>query len=334
MRPAFPRKGPPRSGASGGRRAPWAREGTASSRCRAVTAMRRPPGQWRHGGPGRSPGRMPPCVASGPGSRPTAPVRPRPRARWHGWSRRGRGGDRPGVSWPMPPMGTPRTAWRVWRLGQRGLWWRSGRTARGVGDVWRAARCGGRRRGSTPGLAGRGARGAGGGGRQAGCASRLGRCVAGGGRGLGHVPRAGWSGSGSPEAGRTRGSPLGATCPWRPRWTSWPAMPLGAMPWSRFRKRPRARGAGTRITVVWGRGAIGTPSPSCWPTACWSGGRGGNAPVPRGRSAAAPRFPPRPGRRRSTLPAVHREGARWLRHQAVLWWVTTDRCIELCSQRF
>jgi hypothetical protein len=34
------------------------------------------------------------------------------------------------------------------------------------------------------------------------------------------------------------------------------------------------------------------------------------------------------------LPAVHREVARWLRHQAVQWWVATDRCIERGSRRF
>ena len=33
------------------------------------------------------------------------------------------------------------------------------------------------------------------------------------------------------------------------------------------------------------------------------------------------------------VPAAHREVAQWLRHQAVLWWVTTDRFIELCSYR-
>jgi SRSO17 transposase len=44
-------------------------------------------------------------------------------------------------------------------------------------------------------------------------------------------------------------------------------------------------------------------------------------------------FPPRPKPRRQTLPAVHREVARWLRHQVVLWWVTTDRFIQLCSYR-
>ena len=44
-------------------------------------------------------------------------------------------------------------------------------------------------------------------------------------------------------------------------------------------------------------------------------------------------FPPRPKYRRRPLPAVHREVARWLRHQAVLWWVTTDRFIALCSYR-
>jgi SRSO17 transposase len=46
-----------------------------------------------------------------------------------------------------------------------------------------------------------------------------------------------------------------------------------------------------------------------------------------------PLFPPRPKSRRKTLPAVHREVALLLRHQAVLWWVTTDRFMELCSSR-
>jgi hypothetical protein len=30
---------------------------------------------------------------------------------------------------------------------------------------------------------------------------------------------------------------------------------------------------------------------------------------------------------------VHREVARWLRHQALLWWVTTEQFIQLCSLR-
>jgi hypothetical protein len=30
---------------------------------------------------------------------------------------------------------------------------------------------------------------------------------------------------------------------------------------------------------------------------------------------------------------VHREVALWLRHQAVQWWVTTDRFMELCLYR-
>jgi hypothetical protein len=55
--------------------------------------------------------------------------------------------------------------------------------------------------------------------------------------------------------------------------------------------------------------------------------------APRRRGAPATRFPPRPDRHRRTLPAVHREVARWLRHQAVHWWVATDRFMELCSQR-
>jgi hypothetical protein len=50
--------------------------------------------------------------------------------------------------------------------------------------------------------------------------------------------------------------------------------------------------------------------------------------------AHATLFPPRPDRHRGTLPAVHREVALWLRHQALLWWMTTDRFMELCSLRF
>jgi SRSO17 transposase len=45
-------------------------------------------------------------------------------------------------------------------------------------------------------------------------------------------------------------------------------------------------------------------------------------------------FSPRPNRWRTPLPAIHREVAGCLRHQAVQWWVTTDRFIELCSRRF
>lgn len=59
----------------------------------------------------------------------------------------------------------------------------------------------------------------------------------------------------------------------------------------------------------------------------------GNGAVTRARVAHAPLFPPRPQYRRRTLPAVHREVAQWLRHQAVLWWVATDRFSELCSYR-
>jgi hypothetical protein len=48
------------------------------------------------------------------------------------------------------------------------------------------------------------------------------------------------------------------------------------------------------------------------------------------RSPACPVFPPRPDRHRCSLPAIHREMARWLRDQAVLSWVTPDRFIDLC----
>jgi hypothetical protein len=33
------------------------------------------------------------------------------------------------------------------------------------------------------------------------------------------------------------------------------------------------------------------------------------------------------------MAAVHREVARWLRQQAVLWWVTADWFMELCALR-
>jgi hypothetical protein len=60
---------------------------------------------------------------------------------------------------------------------------------------------------------------------------------------------------------------------------------------------------------------------------------GGNAARIRDGVAHAPRVPPRPDRWRRALPDVHREVAQWLRHQAVCWWVTTDRFMELCSLR-
>jgi hypothetical protein len=69
------------------------------------------------------------------------------------------------------------------------------------------------------------------------------------------------------------------------------------------------------------------------PIAFWSGWSGGNGAATRSRVAHATLFPPPQPRQRRSLPAVHREVARWLRHQAVLWWVTTDRFIEHFSHR-
>jgi hypothetical protein len=83
-----------------------------------------------------------------------------------------------------------------------------------------------------------------------------------------------------------------------------------------------------------GRASTGRRSRSCWPTALLSGWSCANGADREAEVALATRFPPRPDRRRQTLPAIHREVARWLRHQAVQWWVTTDRFIELCSRRF
>ena len=59
----------------------------------------------------------------------------------------------------------------------------------------------------------------------------------------------------------------------------------------------------------------------------------GNATIIQNGVAHATLFPPRPDRWRRALPAVHREVARWLCHQAVLWWITTNRFMELCSLR-
>lgn len=54
--------------------------------------------------------------------------------------------------------------------------------------------------------------------------------------------------------------------------------------------------------------------------------------IPNG-VAHATLFPPLLDRWRRALPEVHREVANWLRHQAVLWWITTDRFMEMCSLR-
>jgi hypothetical protein len=63
----------------------------------------------------------------------------------------------------------------------------------------------------------------------------------------------------------------------------------------------------------------------------WLERRQRHSPTRQGRRGDP--VPPSPPSRRQSLPAVHREVARWLRHQAVPRWVTTDRFIELCSYR-
>lgn len=44
-------------------------------------------------------------------------------------------------------------------------------------------------------------------------------------------------------------------------------------------------------------------------------------------------FSPLPDRRRRALPERHQEMALGLRHQAGLWWSTTDQFMELCLLR-
>jgi hypothetical protein len=146
-----------------------------------------------------------------------------------------------------------------------------------------------------------------------------------------------WLVAGGTPHTRPTGGPLnstGVTCRPRPRWQSWAAMPIAAMPSSSSMRRPRASWAGIPTKAACGLASTDTRSPSCWPTASWCGWSCANAMHHRVGVAHATLFPPRADRRRHTLPAVHREVARWLRHQAVQWWVTTDRFIELCSQRF
>jgi SRSO17 transposase len=74
-------------------------------------------------------------------------------------------------------------------------------------------------------------------------------------------------------------------------------------------------------------------TPGCWRTACGSGWSCASVEPRVAGGVPAIHFPPRPDRWRLPRPAVHREVARWLRHQALQWWVTTSRFIELCSRR-
>src|SRR2546429_544106 len=85
---------------------------------------------------------------------------------------------------------------------------------------------------------------------------------------------------------------------------------------------PRAQGA----TIRGRQGSKGWLGKKCGPVG--AGGRPAG-----GETGSATLFPPRPDRWRRALPAVHREVARWLRHQAVLWWMSTERFMELCSLR-
>jgi DDE superfamily endonuclease len=147
--------------------------------------------------------------------------------------------------------------------------------------------------------------------------------------------QAGWLRGERARAGSRRsGNTPGVTCRRRPRWRSWRAMSIVARPSNSSTKRPQGRWAGIKTRAGCGLAFTGMRPRSCWPPVFWCGwscGRGGRRV---GGVAHAPPFPPRPARRRATLAAIPREVARWLRHQAVLWWVTTDRFIDLCSRRF
>jgi len=55
----------------------------------------------------------------------------------------------------------------------------------------------------------------------------------------------------------------------------------------------------------------------CWPTASWSGRNGRDGRHEPARDARGGLFPPRPDRRRISLPEVHRQVVDWLRLEAV-----------------
>jgi hypothetical protein len=111
-------------------------------------------------------------------------------------------------------------------------------------------------------------------------------------------------------------------------------MPSAAMRSRRSMQGPRESSAGTSPKAGCGAAASGTRSRRRWPVAFWGGWSGASGVDREAEVGPVTPFLPRPDRRRRTPPAIHREVARWLRHQAVRWWVTTDRFMELCSRRF
>ena len=110
-------------------------------------------------------------------------------------------------------------------------------------------------------------------------------------------------------------------------------MPIVGMPWSSSMRRPKRHWAGISIKAGCGqashRHAVTVMLALSF--LLWLELRQRHNHPQRGR----PRDPlsPLPDCWRRALPAVHREVARWRRHQAVLWWITTDRFMELCSLR-
>jgi hypothetical protein len=224
-------------------------------------------------------------------------------------------------------------AWPDGRRGASARWSPSGPTCRYARSVRGPACPSGltRRWLRSPGA--RGARAAGGTGPRDGGAQSAGRGERGVSRRRAKPPSAGCWERGPPVGRPRRPRASGGTCRPRPRWRRGSTLPIAATRSSRATRQPRRNGGGPSIRVGCGRVATDMRSRCCWLCAFCSGWSCGSAIVIPIGGAHATLFPPRPDRWRRALPAVHREVARWLRHQAVLWWVSTDRFMDLCSLR-
>jgi hypothetical protein len=67
-------------------------------------------------------------------------------------------------------------------------------------------------------------------------------------------------------------------------------------------------------------GFIAMPCWSCSSTRSWFGWNGANVSNSHPAADPARLFPPRPDRRRCSLPAIHRQVVEWLRERAILEW--------------
>jgi hypothetical protein len=83
-------------------------------------------------------------------------------------------------------------------------------------------------------------------------------------------------------------------------------------------KKPKVNSVGIIIKVACGMGFIAMPFWSCSLTLSWFGWSGTSVSKDNPAADPARLFPPRPDRRRSSLPAIHRQVVEWLRERAIL----------------